>query len=177
LIWQQGDGERTLRIEAPQGRKIVLVGDLVDRGPRTPDVIRIAMAAAEVGGYVVQGNHDNKFARWMDGRNVKIGHGLQQSIDQLSCEDDTFKAKVKAFLDDLRSHYWLDGGRLAVVHAGLKEEMIGRCSSAVHAFALYGERPEKPTRSGCRSGLIGPRSIVALVPSSMGIRLSLTPRG
>src|SRR3954452_3060805 len=70
LIWHESDGERTLHIEAPHGRKIVLVGDLVDRGPRTPDVIRIAMAAAEAGGYVVQGNHDNKFARWMDGRNV-----------------------------------------------------------------------------------------------------------
>jgi len=43
------------------------------------------------------------------------------------------------FLDSLRSHYWLDGGRLAVAHAGLREEMIGRGSGAVRKFALYGE--------------------------------------
>ena len=46
---------------------------------------------------------------------------------------------LPAFLDDLRSHVWLDGGRLAVAHAGLKEDMIGRGSGAVREFALYGE--------------------------------------
>ena len=46
---------------------------------------------------------------------------------------------MPAFLDGLRSHLWLDNGRLAVAHAGLKETMIGRGSGAVRAFALYGE--------------------------------------
>ena len=64
---------------APHGRKAVFVGDLCDRGPRTPDVLRIVMAAVAAGqGYVVQGNHDRKLFRWMDGRNVKIAHGLQE---------------------------------------------------------------------------------------------------
>lgn len=138
LSWD-GDGDRVARIKAPHGRKLVFVGDLVDRGPRTPDVIRIAMAATEAGGFVVQGNHDNKLQRWLDGKNVKIGHGLQQSIDQISAESDAFKMRAKAFLYELRSHYWLDGGKLAIAHAGLKEEMIGRGSPAVRAFALYGE--------------------------------------
>jgi protein phosphatase len=138
VSWE-GDGDRVARITAPHGRKLVFVGDLVDRGPRTPDVIRIAMAATEAGGYVVQGNHDNKLQRWLDGKNVKIGHGLQQSIDQISAESDAFRTRAKAFLYELRSHYWLDSGKLAIAHAGLKEEMIGRGSPAVRAFALYGE--------------------------------------
>jgi protein phosphatase len=129
-----------VHVGPPNGRKLVFVGDLVDRGPRTPDVLRIAMAAAQAGNaYVVQGNHDQKLSRWMSGRDVKIAHGLQASIDQLGAETDEFRVAVKGFLDDLRSHYWLDGGRLAVAHAGLKEEMIGRGSSAVRDFALYGE--------------------------------------
>lgn len=136
LSWSD---DRTARIEAPHGRRLVFVGDLVDRGPRSPDVIRIAMAAVEAGGYVVQGNHDNKLQRWMDGRNVKIGHGLQETIDQLTSESEVFKTKAKAFLYDLRSHFWLDNGRLAVAHAGLKADMIGRGSPAVRDFALYGE--------------------------------------
>lgn len=136
LSW---DDDRTARIDAPHGRKLVFVGDLVDRGPRSPDVIRIAMAAVEAGGYVVQGNHDNKLQRWMDGRNVKIGHGLQETIDQLASESDDFKTRAKAFLYDLRSHFWLDNGRLAIAHAGLKADMIGRGSPAVRDFALYGE--------------------------------------
>ena len=127
-------------VSHPAGRKLVLVGDLVDRGPRTPDVLRIAMGAVASGcAYVVQGNHDRKLLRWMNGRDVKIAHGLQDSIDQLAAEPQEFLDKAKAFLDDLRSHYWLDDGRLAVAHAGLKEEMIGRGSSAVREFALYGE--------------------------------------
>ena len=73
------------------------------------------------------------------GRDVKVAHGLQQSIDQLQPEPDAFRAKARAFLDDLRSHYWLDGGKLAVAHAGLKEEMIGRGSPAVRAFAMFGD--------------------------------------
>ena len=33
----------------------------------------------------------------------------------------------------------LDGGRLVVAHAGMKESMQGRGSGAVREFALYGE--------------------------------------
>jgi protein phosphatase len=39
----------------------------------------------------------------------------------------------------LVSHYVLDGGRLVVAHAGLREEMHGRGSAAVREFCLYGE--------------------------------------
>ena len=131
---------KQVAITPPAGRKLVFAGDLCDRGPASPDVLRIVMAAVEAGhGYVVQGNHDKKLDRWMSGRKVQISHGLQDTIDQLANEPPEFQAKVKTFLSDLRSHYWLDGGKLAVAHAGLKEEMIGRGSPAVRAFALYGE--------------------------------------
>ena len=33
----------------------------------------------------------------------------------------------------------VDDGRLVVAHAGMKEEMQGRASGAVRAFALFGE--------------------------------------
>lgn len=133
------EGERTV-LTPPGDRKLVFVGDLVDRGPQTPDVLRIVMDAVDAGqALCVQGNHDQKLDRWMAGRNVKIAHGLQESIDQLEAETPEFRERVKRFLGDLRSHYWLDGGRLVVVHAGLKEEMIGRGSPAVRDFALYGE--------------------------------------
>lgn len=132
--------ERSVHIEAPHGRTVVFVGDLCDRGPRSPDVLRIVMSmvTAETG-MVVQGNHDKKLMRWLEGRDVKPTHGLQQTIDQMNAETPEFRSQVKAFVDELRSHYWLDGGRLAVAHAGLKEDMIGRGSPTVRDFALYGE--------------------------------------
>jgi protein phosphatase len=138
--WHMADGERRVTITPPEGRKAVFVGDLVDRGPRTPDVLRMIMAITEAGhGYAVMGNHDRKLARWLDGKDVRVAHGLAESIAQLSSEPPAFRETVRNYLDGLRSHVWLDGGKLAVAHAGLKEEMIGRGSAAVRDFALYGE--------------------------------------
>ncbi len=132
--------DRSVHVEAPHGRTVVYVGDLCDRGPRSPDVLRIVMSMVAAGtGMVVQGNHDKKLMRWLDGRDVKIAHGLQETIDQMNAETPEFRRVVKTFVDELRSHYWLDGGRLAVAHAGLKEDMIGRGSPTVRDFALYGE--------------------------------------
>jgi protein phosphatase len=138
--WTDGDGERTVVVTPPQGRKVIFVGDLTDRGPNSPDILRIAMSMTAAGtAYVVQGNHDRKLERWLSGRKVTIAHGLQQTIDQLEDQDRGFRAALPGFLQGLRSHVWLDGGRLAVAHAGLKEDMIGRGSGAVREFALYGE--------------------------------------
>jgi protein phosphatase len=138
--WSDDHGERTVAVKPPEGRKAVFVGDLVDRGPNSPDVLRIAMSMTAAGtAYAVQGNHDRKFERWLAGRKVTIAHGLQQTIDQVEGQDRGFRETLPKFLDGLRSHVWLDGGRLAVAHAGLKEEMIGRGSGAVREFALYGE--------------------------------------
>jgi polynucleotide kinase-phosphatase len=138
VVWS---GDRAVTVTPPLGRKAVFVGDLVDRGPNVPDVLRIAMSMVAAGtAYAVQGNHERKFERWLLGRKVTVGHGLQQTIDQLEGAHWTIpRRSVAGFLDGLRSHVWLDGGRLAVAHAGLKEEMIGRGSGAVREFALYGE--------------------------------------
>ncbi len=140
VAWTGDGAERAVHVRAGHGRKVVFVGDLVDRGPKVPDTLRIAMSMAEAGtAYVVQGNHESKLGRWLDGRKVAVTHGLQNSIDQLGIEGEGLRKALPDFLGSLRSHYWLDGGRLAVAHAGLKEEMIGRGSGAVRAFALYGE--------------------------------------
>ncbi len=138
--WSEDGGERSVSVVPPDLRKVVFVGDLVDRGPNVPDALRIAMSMVRSGtAYVVQGNHERKLSRWLEGRKVTVGHGLQQSIDQLATADQALRDALPGFLDSLRSHYWLDGGRLAVAHAGLKEEMIGRGSGAVREFSLYGE--------------------------------------
>ncbi|TIP05474.1 MAG: polynucleotide kinase-phosphatase [Mesorhizobium sp.] len=140
LAWSELRGERSVVVSPPEGRNAVFVGDLVDRGPNTPDVLRIAMSMVAAGtAYCVQGNHERKLGRWLEGRKVTIAHGLQQTIDQLEAQDRGLKEALPAFLDSLRSHVWLDGGRLAVAHAGLREDMIGRGSGAVREFALYGE--------------------------------------
>lgn len=133
------DGDN-IAVFHPQGRKLVFVGDLVDRGPNIPDVLRLAMGAVENGnGYCVVGNHDLKLARALRGRQVQKTHGLAESLAQLESETPEFRDTVAKFLDGLVSHYVFDGGKLAVAHAGLPETMHGRGSGKVREFALYGE--------------------------------------
>lgn len=133
-------GERGYRVLAKSGRRAIFVGDLVDRGPGTPDVLRLVMAMVDAGeALCVPGNHDAKFLRWLHGRNVKMAHGLERSAEQMAEASTVLKNRAKAFLDKLVSHLWLDGGKLVVAHAGIKEDMIGRSSGAVREFCLYGE--------------------------------------
>jgi protein phosphatase len=124
----------------PDGRKAVFVGDLVDRGPKIPDVLRLVMSmVAEGTALCVPGNHDMKLMKKLKGRDVQMTHGLADSVQQLDKESPEFKQAVIKFLDDLVSHYVFDDGKLVVAHAGMKEEMQGRRSGKVRDFALYGE--------------------------------------
>jgi polynucleotide kinase-phosphatase len=124
----------------PEGRKVVFVGDLVDRGPGVVEVLNIVMAMCEAGtALCVPGNHDEKLVKKLNGKNVKLAHGLAETLEQFEGQADQWKERVRKFLDGLISHYVLDDGRLVVAHAGMKEEMQGRASGAVRAFAMYGE--------------------------------------
>ncbi|MCX4457528.1 polynucleotide kinase-phosphatase [Streptomyces sp. NBC_01340] len=124
----------------PQGRTAVFVGDLVDRGPDTPGVLRRVMSMVASGDALcVPGNHENKLGRYLKGRKVQHSHGLAETIEQLDGESEEFSARVREFVDGLVSHYVLDGGRLVVCHAGLPEKYHGRTSGRVRSHALYGD--------------------------------------
>ena len=124
----------------PAGRTAVFVGDLVDRGPATPAVLRLVMGMTAAGSALsVTGNHEAKLVRALRGRDVTVAHGLAQSLAQLAAEPDDFTAAATAFMDQLLGHVVLDDGRLVVAHAGLPEAMHGRASAAVRSFALYGD--------------------------------------
>ena len=133
-------GDQPFQVRHPEGRKVVFLGDLVDRGPATPAVLRLAMDLVASGSALcIPGNHDVKLLRKLKGHDVKLTHGIAESLAQLEQESTAFKERIATFLDGLVSHYVLDDGRLVVAHAGLKEAMQGRGSRAVREFALYGE--------------------------------------
>lgn len=130
----------------PEGRKAFFVGDLVDRGPRVLDVVRLVRNMVAHGSALcVPGNHDVKLLKKLQGKQVQVTHGLAETLAEIEAlpvttdERRLFCQEVATFLDSLVSHYVLDDGRLVVAHAGLKEELQGRASMRVREFALYGE--------------------------------------
>ena len=140
LGYRVAENEGLICIQPPEGRQVIFLGDLVDRGPNIPAVLKLVMVMVTNGqALCVPGNHDQKLVRALKGKQVQITHGLAESLAQLKTEPAEFRSRVMEFLDQLVSHYVLDDGKLVVAHAGMKEEMQGRGSGKVRDFALYGE--------------------------------------
>jgi protein phosphatase len=128
----------------PEGRKAVFLGDLVDRGPRSLDVLRLVRTMVRHGSALcIPGNHDVKLVKKLRGKDVRIAHGLAVTLAEIEALPDDlrgpFSIEIADFLEELVSHYVLDGGNLVVAHAGMKEAMQGRASGRVRDFALYGD--------------------------------------
>ncbi|HEX7308265.1 polynucleotide kinase-phosphatase [Lentzea sp.] len=134
------DEGRPVDAVPPDDRKAVFVGDLVDRGPDTPGVLRLVMGMVGNGhALCVRGNHEEKLVRALRGHKVTVRHGLEKSLEQLAQETEEFRLAATKFCDGLVAHYVLDGGNLVVAHAGLPERYHGRASAKVRSFALYGD--------------------------------------
>ena len=139
---EPGDADREprYRVSPPESRRVVFLGDLVDRGPASHKVLRLAMDMVDQGvAFCVPGNHEAKLSRKLRGANAKMSHGLAETMEQLETESDAFRERVVRFIDGLVSHMVLDSGRLVVAHAGMKEAYAGRASGVVRSFALFGE--------------------------------------
>ena len=140
LGYRVSHGALGFEVYHPDGRKLVFLGDLVDRGPKTPQVLRLAMDAVKSGdAFCVAGNHDQKLIKALQGHAVVMSHGLAESMRQLQDESEAFRAAVADFLKTRACHHVFDGGRLVAAHAGLREDMQGRSAGKVQSFCLYGE--------------------------------------
>jgi len=155
----------------PEGRKALFLGDLVDRGPRVLDTLRLVRNMVHTeNALCVPGNHDVKFLRKLLGKNVQITHGLDKTLAEYEAlSDDTrehFKQEAISFIHGLVSHYVLDGGKLVIAHAGMSQEMQGRGSGKVRGFALYGETTGEtdafglPVRYNWAADYRGPATVV-----------------
>jgi protein phosphatase len=127
-------------VAPPPGRALAFVGDLVNRGPATVDVLRLAMSITAAGqAYCVAGNQDMALLEALRGTARKTSPAVAHSLQELMREPAEFRAAVVDFLAGLPGHLVGDCGRLAIAHAGLKEQMIGDASAATRAFAVHGE--------------------------------------
>jgi protein phosphatase len=142
---QAGDFEVT----PPESRKMAFVGDLANRGPATPAVLRLVMGMVRAGQAVcAPGNQDVVLAKALKGCEVKVTAGVVRSLEQLEAETVEFRAETAEFLNGRAGHYVLDGGNLVIAHAGLKERMHGSGSAKARKFAISGQNTGKTDEFG-----------------------------
>src|SRR5207247_897601 len=150
--------ETSFTVQPATGRKLVFVGDLVDRGPKIPQVLKLVMnAVASDAALCLPGNHDVKLMRKLKGRDVQVTHGLAESLAQLERETPDFRAEVADFVDRLVSHYVLDDGNLVVAHAGMRAEMQGRGSGRVRGAGRGARAARRSAPLGGRARQAGRR--------------------
>lgn len=141
VAWSGECEDRAVTLSHPENRKLVFVGDAVDRGPRSLDALRIMRSAVESGlGYAVASNHDARISRWLRGQTVSEGGGVETTQAEFDDLSEGFRVSMGEFLDALPAHYVFDGGNLVVAHAGIEESMILGASKAMREFAVYGPK-------------------------------------
>ncbi|WP_025786073.1 bis(5'-nucleosyl)-tetraphosphatase PrpE [Sporosarcina sp. D27] len=138
----------------PSGRELAFVGDGMDRGPSSLQVMQLLFAMQDKGQLIYSpGNHCNKLYRFAKGNNVQQTHGLETTIaelDSLSKKERTqILNRYQRFYETLPLYQQLDGGKLIIAHAGLSEQLIGvPFSRAVRTFVLYGDITGKTLPDG-----------------------------
>ncbi|PWW19146.1 protein phosphatase [Cytobacillus oceanisediminis] len=126
------------------GRKLAFVGDLTDRGPQSLAVIDVVynLAAKDMAFYV-PGNHCNKLYRYFLGNKVQITHGLETTVAEYEELDSKGRMEIRQKFIELYEkaplYHILDSKRLVIAHAGIREDYIGKQSSKVKTFVLYGD--------------------------------------
>jgi protein phosphatase len=126
-----------------EGRSLIFVGDLADRGPDSIRVLRLVSRLVGMGrARMVLGNHDDALLRWLCGRPVDSHKGgLAETISEIEARRDrrALKKAVAALLERASLYLVLDGGALIVAHAGIEEAMIGKTDPETRRFVLNGD--------------------------------------
>lgn len=142
----------------PEGRKLVFVGDLTDRGPASDQVLRLAMGARRSEtAFAVMGNHDWKLLRCLAGNPVKMANGLARTLEQMEPLGADFARAVLDFYDtvphQLRlplpgEHCWDGAEALWVVHASAHAHRQGQADKRSFERSIYGYPTEALDPSG-----------------------------
>lgn len=125
------------------GRRLVFLGDLIDRGPDSLGVLSLVSRLISRGrALMTLGNHDDALSRWLCGEQVDVSKGgLSLTLAELEARPDkkTLKKAAVALFERTPIYLVLDGGALIVAHAGIEEEMIGKTDLETRRFVLNGD--------------------------------------
>lgn len=137
----------------PDGRKVVFVGDITDRGDNSIEVIQLVSEMVSSGHAVyVPGNHCNKLYRYLIGRPVTINHGLETTVYEInSLTAAKRKDIISTFLDLYKNaplYASFDDEKVVAAHAGLTESLYGSYSKEAERFVLYGDVTGRKDKNG-----------------------------
>lgn len=139
LIRKLGYRENDGIYSRQDNRKLIFVGDIVDRGPDSLGVIRLIMKlCCQNIAFMVLGNHDDRLLRYLKGNAVEVKHGLETTAEEFRNVSAEEKQEIIRFLENTPTYYVLDGGNLLAVHAGIKESYVGKYTKKIREFCLYG---------------------------------------
>ncbi|PON15362.1 hypothetical protein C2W62_24230 [Candidatus Entotheonella serta] len=99
----------------------VFLGDLIDKGPESPGVVRWVRHFAEAHHVVlVEGNHEEKHRRWR--HHMQKGSptaNTMTGIERMAALTQALSAADIAFLDSARLYYPIPAYQVLAVHAGV----------------------------------------------------------
>ncbi len=135
----------------PEGRTFLSLGDIMSRGPKSLQTLQFFHNHIQAGlAHMVDSNHGWKIARWLDGQHVQLTHGDEKVEQEFLTYEHThgsekateLKKQLKDLLLKAPSHYVLKKNGVATavcVHAGIRDEWIGKQSHEISDVARYGE--------------------------------------
>jgi protein phosphatase len=141
--------DRSGAIHEPcDGRRIVFLGDITDRGPYSLACYAYAKMMVEAGYALwVLGNHDDKLRRHCEGRGVQLSHGLNKTVREIE-QAGADKKQIAKFLGSLPQYLFLDGNRLVVVHGAWRDGLEIEKSGVVRSWCLYAPTTGKTLPNG-----------------------------
>lgn len=146
----------------PEGRQLVSVGDIVDRGRHTWDTWTYVSGLVKTGRLLlVKGNHEAKQSRYLEKMAKRAiagedpygvitdlekmqgeAHGLTPSLREAHERGNVEEWRERAAaMARLPNHLSLDGGRLLVCHGAARKDLIGRddpYDKEAESWFLYG---------------------------------------
>lgn len=120
--WQVANGRL---LPHPQGRRLLFLGDLVDRGTQSIELLRFLKRAVEDGlALAVKGNHDAKLVRFVQ---TALSEGIERWSSYANAETGMAMMKLDArerdelvgFIHRLPAYYVDPSSKTAFVHADM----------------------------------------------------------
>lgn len=102
-----------LKISKPD--YVICAGDAIDRGPNSIGVLDMFLTKKNF--FLCEGNHDNKFKRYLRGNKVNISHGLETTIEEVNKRSQDYKNNLLEYLNNLPIFIRLSYN-IIIVHAG-----------------------------------------------------------